>query len=309
MGAQVRVLRRRIKTVQSTKKITKAMELIAASRIVKAQQRVRAAMPYAQEITRALSALASNASLDHPLLQPRPEIRRAGVVVVTSDRGLAGAYNSNVIKRAEELISALKANGTTPVLFVVGRKGANYYRFREREITTAWSGFSEQPTYDNARAISETLVPAFLAGADDTPDGPGLDGIHGVDEVHVVYTEFKSMLTQEPAVRRFAPLEVTEAEETIDALPAYEFEPEAEALLASMIPNYITARIFSALLESAASESAARRRAMKAATDNAQDLIRNLTREANQARQADITQEISEIVGGADALAATGSDE
>ncbi len=309
MGAQVRVLRRRIRSVGSTKKITKAMELIAASRIVKAQQRVRAATPYANEITQALSALASNASLDHPLLQARPNIRRAGVVVVTSDRGLAGAYNANVLRAAESLIAALTEQGTEPVLFVIGRKGANYYTFRGREIAARWSGFSEQPSYSDARIVSDTLVPTFLAGADDTEEGPGLDGLHGVDEIHVVYTRFRSMLTQEPVVRRFAPLEVEEAEESVDVLPVYEFEPDAEALLAALLPNYITARVHSALLESAASESAARRRAMKAATDNAQDLIRSLTREANQARQADITQEISEIVGGADALAATGSDE
>lgn len=309
MGAQVRVLRRRIRSVQSTKKITKAMELIAASRIVKAQQRVQAATPYANEITLALSALASNASLDHPLLSTRSTVRRAAVLVVTSDRGLAGAYNANVLRSAEGLISALNEQGTEPVLFVVGRKGANYYTFRGREITARWTGFSEQPRYADAREISNTLVPAFLAGADDTVDGPGLDGELGVDEIHVVYTRFRSMLAQDPLVRRFAPLDVEEAEEAPDDLPAYEFEPNAEDLLASLLPNYIAARIYAALLESAASESAARRRAMKAATDNAQDLIRGLTREANQARQADITQEISEIVGGADALAATGSDE
>jgi F-type H+-transporting ATPase subunit gamma len=309
MGAQVRVLRRRIRSVQSTKKITKAMELIAASRIVKAQQRVREATPYADEITGALSALASNASLDHPLLNARSTVRRAAVLVVTSDRGLAGAYNANVLRSAEGLISALREQGTEPVLFVVGRKGANYYTFRQREIAARWTGFSEQPKYADARTISDTLVPVFLAGADDTADSPGLDRVHGVDELHIVYTRFRSMLSQDPMVRRLAPLEVEESGEAPGDLPAYEFEPGAEELLANLLPKYIAARIYAALLESAASESAARRRAMKAATDNAQDLIRSLTREANQARQADITQELSEIVGGADALAATGSDE
>lgn len=318
MGAQVRVLRRRIRSVQSTKKITKAMELIAASRIVKAQQRVAAATPYTAELTKVLTALSANATVDHPLLTTRETVRRAGVVVITSDRGLAGAYNANVLRAAEQLMDRLAARQVGSELFVVGRKGANYYRFRGRELAAGWSGFSEQPSYADAQRISQTLVPSFLAGSDgsagsaDEAARNADDGVSvGVDELHLVYTHFRNMLNQEPVTYRCAPMEIP-----ADAQPdpaqlraAYEFEPGAPALLDSLLPNYVTAVVHSALLESAASESAARRRAMKAATDNAQDLIRSLTREANQARQADITQEISEIVGGADALAATGSDE
>ena len=310
MGAQLRVLRRRIASVQSTKKITKAMELIAASRIVKAQGRVAAAKPYSDEITRVLSALASQADLDHPLLVERPTPRRAAVLVVTSDRGLAGAYNANAIRTANELMALLREENKQPVLYVIGRKGVAYYRFRKREMAGEWTGFSEQPGFSNVRAAGQTLIRAFMAGGDDDGDGPGADGILGVDEIHLVYTEFHSMLTQAPVARRIAPLVVEEAAGPAPAgyLPAYEFEPEPEALLGALLPKYINTRLFAALLDSAASESAARRRAMKAATDNAEDLIKSLTREANQVRQAEITQEISEIVGGANALAAAGSE-
>jgi F-type H+-transporting ATPase subunit gamma len=311
MGAQLRVLRRQIKTVQSTKKITKAMELIATSRIAKAQARVVASRPYADEITRVLSALASNSALDHPLLVEREAVRRVGVLVITSDRGLAGGYSSNAIKQTEELLALLRSQGKTPVLFVVGRKGIGYYKFRNRPIEASWSGFSEKPSYADAREVGQTLINAFTAGRDDTDTGPGEDGIAGVDELHIVYTQFKSMLTQLPVARRMAPLEVETAAEAAPEgyLPAYEFEPEPEALLDGLLPKYVNTRIYAALLEAAASESAARRRAMKSASDNADGLIKTYTREANQARQAEITQEISEIVGGADALAAAGSDD
>jgi len=285
------------------------MELIATSRIAKAQARVAAARPYAEEITAVLTALAdASSSLDHPLLVPRENPKRAGVLVVTSDKGMCGGYNANVIRAAEELQSLLREQGKEPVLYVIGRKGANYYRFRQREITGSWSGFSEIPHYVNASEVGDVLVRAFLAGADDTVDGPGPDGERGVDELYVVYTEFKSMLTQRPVTKRIAPLEV-EYGATVPVRAQYEFEPDADTLLAALLPKYIKTRLFGALLESAASESAARQRAMKSATDNANELIRTLTREANQARQAQITQEISEIVGGADALAAAGSDE
>ena len=307
MGAQLRVFRRRIRTVQSTKKITKAMELIATSRIAKSQARVLASRPYADEITNVLTALASVASLDHPLLVERPQPRRAGVLLITSDRGLAGGYSSNAIKRAEELMALLKQEGKEPVLYVIGRKGVNYYRFRNRPIEASWSGFSEKPTFADAREVGETLITAFAAGSDDS-DGNG-DGILGLDEVHIVFTQFKTMLTQTPMALRMAPLVVEETEEVDGPLPQYEFEPDPEALLDALLPKYLNTRIYAALLDSAASESAARRRAMKSATDNAEALIKTLTREANQARQAEITQEISEIVGGADALAAAGSDD
>jgi len=298
MAAQLRVLRRRIRSVQQTKKITRAMELIATSRIAKAQARVNAAKPYADEITKVLSELASTARLDNPLLVERDNPRRAAVLVVTSDRGLCGGYNSNVIKRAEELAALLRSEGKQPVLYVIGRKGVNFYRFRQRPMADSWTGFSEQPHYVNAVEAGEALVEAFQSGGDDS----------GVDELHVVYTQFISMLSQTPVAKRVAPMDV-EYEESKGPRPLYEFEPDEDTLLAALLPKYINTRLFAALLEAAASESAARRRAMKAATDNANDLIKALTREMNQARQAQITQEISEIVGGADALAAAGGSE
>ncbi len=312
--AQIREIRRRISSVTSTKKITRAMELIATTRIAKAQQRVQAALPYAREITRALSSLAASASLDHPLLVERAEPKRAAVLIVTSDRGLAGGYTSNAVRAAEELQSLLRSEGKEPILYVIGRKGIGYYSFRRRNVAHTWSGFSEQPTYSDAREVSATLIKAFLAGVDDTGDDPGADETLGVDEIHLVHTRFISMLAQEPTANRIAPLVVEEVEEgdrtkLSELQPQYEFEPDPETLLDALLPTYVTSRIYAALLESAASESAARRRAMKAATDNADELIRGLTRDVNQARQAQITQEISEIVGGADALASVGSDE
>ncbi|HSV67722.1 MAG TPA: F0F1 ATP synthase subunit gamma [Mycobacteriales bacterium] len=308
MGARLRVLRRQIRSVQSTKKITRAMEMVATSRIGKAKARTEAARPYSAEITRALTALASSSTLEHPLLQERPQPRRAGVLVITSDRGLAGAYSANAVRRAGELGELLREEGKEPVLYVVGRKGVAYYRFRGRPMAGEWTGFSEQPSVANARDIGQTLVRAFQAGADDTDDtdgGSGADGVLGVDELHIVYTQFRSMISQVPAAVRIAPMvvEETDAPPPGVVLPLYEFEPEPEALLEAMLPKYVNTRIYAALLESATSESAARRRACKAATDNAEELIKTYTREANQARQAEITQEISEIVGTADALA------
>lgn len=310
MGAKIRVLRRRIASTRSIKKITKAQELIATSRIGKAQARVEASKPYAIAVTNVLTALASSSNLDHPLLQARETVRRAAVLVVTSDRGMCGGYNANVLRTAEELISRLREDGKQPVLYVIGRKGLTYYRFRERAIEENWTGFSEQPGFVNAREAGDTLLTALEHGADDTLEGPGEDGILGIDELHIVYTQFKSMMSQEAVARQVAPMEVEEVEEAeIGPLPDYDFEPEAEELLAALLPRYINTRIYAALLDAAASESAARRRAMKSATDNAEEMIQNLSREMNAARQAAITQEISEIVGGADALAAAGSEE
>lgn len=290
------------------KKITKAMELVATSRIAKAQARVQASLPYAQAITGVLTALASNARIDHPLLTPRERVRRAGVLLVTSDRGLAGGYSSNAIRMAESLIARLKADGKEPVLYVIGRKGVGFYRFRERPIEANWTGFSEQPSFEDARAVGETLIKAFTAGADDVDGGAGADGVLGVDELHIVYTEFHSLMTQNPVTKVIGPMQVEDRPRSEGLLPAYEFEPEAEALLDALLPRYINTRIYAALIESAASESAARRRAMKSATDNAEEMIEKYTREMNSARQAGITQEISEIVGGANALAASGSE-
>jgi F-type H+-transporting ATPase subunit gamma len=325
MAAQLRVLRRRIRTIQSTKKITKAMELIATSRIARAQARVEASRPYAREITKVLTALAdASGTLDNPLLVERENPTRAAVLVVTSDRGLCGGYNANLLRAAEELQALLRDEGKSVKLYLIGRKALSYYKFRQRPIEQSWTGFSEQPSYQDAAEAGRVLVRLFLAGADDDAGGPGRDGVEGVDELHIVYTEFRSMLTQTPRVRRIAPLEVEYvgddaagaapaapvSEQRADVLPPlYEFEPDAEELLGHLLPKYINTRIYAALLEAAASEQAARRQAMKAATDNATELISDLTREANQARQGMITQEISEIVGGAEALAAAGSDE
>jgi F-type H+-transporting ATPase subunit gamma len=301
MAESVRELRARIRSVQATKKITRAMELIAASRIIKAQQRAQAATPYARELTRAVSALATFSNVDHPLTSEKENPTVAAVLVVTSDRGLAGSYSSSIIKEAERLVEKLRGEGKEVRLYVSGRKGVGYYTFRNREIVESWTGFSDSPTYDNAVAIGDSLLKAFLAG--ESEDAPAeLE----VDEVHVVYSRFISMLRQEPTPVRLLPLEVVEGEEPpaeADVLPLYEFEPSAAEVLDALLPRYVRSRIFYCLLQAAASELAARQRAMKSATDNAQDLIEKYTRVANQARQAGITQEISEIVGGVNALA------
>ncbi len=306
MGAQLRRIRQRAGTVRSIAKITRAQELIASSRIVKAQQRVRASAPYSRQITRAISALvSSHVGISHPLLTERTDTNRAAVLLITSDRGFCGGYNSNVIREAEGLISLLREEGKEPVPYIVGRKGIAWYRFRQRAFAHEWHGFSDNPRFANAEEIGKVLVEDF-----GKPDEEA-----GVAEIHVVYTEFVTMLTQRLEVRRLLPLEIEEAEaapeeEELGALPLYEFEPEPEQVLDALLPNYIESRIWHMLLQAAASEHAQRRRAMKSATDNANELVENLTRVANQARQAEITQEISEIVGGANALtdASAGSE-
>jgi F-type H+-transporting ATPase subunit gamma len=299
MAATLRELRGRIRSAGSIKKITKAQEMIATSRIGKAQARLQAARPYAAEITRMLTTLAEEAALDHPLLVERPEPKRAGVLVVSSDRGLCGAYNSSVLRRSEELFSRLRADGKAPVLYTVGRKAQGYYTFRNWDISESWTGFSERPSYEDAANVAETLVGAFMAGA----DGDGEDGTPGVDELHIVYTEFKSMMSQSAEAHRIAPMVVEYVEEDRGPQTLYSFEPDATTLFEALLPRYLTTRVYAALLESAASELASRQRAMKSASDNADDLIKALTLEANRERQAQITQEISEIVGGANALA------
>jgi F-type H+-transporting ATPase subunit gamma len=297
MAATLRELRGRIRSAGSIKKITKAQEMIATSRIGKAQARLHAARPYAAEITNMLTTLAAEAALDHPLLVEHSEPKRAGVLVVSSDRGLCGAYNSSVFRRAEELFSLLRSDGKTPVLYTVGRKAQGYYTFRNWDIVESWTGFSERPSYEDAAKIAETLVTAFMAGAEGEQDGPA-----GVDELHIVYTEFKSMMSQSAEAHRIAPM-VVEYVEDPGPFTLYSFEPDATTLFGSLLPRYLTTRVYAALLESAASELASRQRAMKSASDNADDLIKALTLEANRERQAQITQEISEIVGGANALA------
>jgi F-type H+-transporting ATPase subunit gamma len=300
MGAQLRVYRRRIKSVQSTKKITKAMELIASSRFVKAQQRVEASLPYTQELLRAISAAVSHGNSKGALVSEVENRKRAAVILITSDRGLAGAYSSAVIKEGEGLNALLTEEGVSPEHYLVGRKSVGYYKFRERKIADSWTGFTDQPTYEDAKRIAAAVLGAF-----DTPTAEG-----GVDEIHLVYTHFVNMAVQEVRVRRILPVEVVEvskevASEKLDTkvFPLYDFEPSPEEVLAALLPRYVENTIYTALLLAAASEHAARRRAMKSASDNAEELIRTLARQANQARQAEITQEISEIVGGADALA------
>jgi F-type H+-transporting ATPase subunit gamma len=286
-----------MRSVKATKKITKAMELISASRIVKAQQRVAASTPYANELTRAVSAVATFSTTNHPLTTASENPKRAAVLIISADRGMAGAYSNNAIKEGEQLAALLRERGLETKSYLVGRKAVSYYKFRNREIAGQWTGFSDNPTYENAREVADALIEAFILDAQ-------VD-VNGVDEIHIVFTEFKSMLTQNAMAKRMLPLEVVESEAPAPAglLPMYEFEPSSEVVLNALLPRYIQARVFNAMLQSAASEHAARRRAMKSATDNADDLIKSLTRLANAARQAEITQEISEIVGGADALA------
>ena len=295
MGAQLRLVRRRIGTVQSIAKITRAQELIASSRIVRAQQQQRAAEPYAREMTRAVEAVISRSTnITHPFTTEPQHPTRAAVLILTSDQGFAGAYNSNVLRESARLRQALRERRLEPVLYVAGRKGIAWHRFRELELAGSWSGFSSTPRYRDAKAIADVLLEAFEA-----------EDASKVDEIHLVGTEFVSMLTQRPSVRRLLPLEISETDEPSPhgPLPQYEFEPGPAEVLDALLPQYVASRIFYALLEAAASELASRRRAMKAATDNANDLLETLTREANNARQAEITQEISEIVGGANALA------
>jgi F-type H+-transporting ATPase subunit gamma len=302
MAATLRELRGRIRSAGSIKKITKAQEMIATSRIGRAQARLESARPYAFQITAMLTTLSAEAALDHPLLVERSEPKRAGVLVVSSDRGLCGAHNSGIFRRSEELFSLLREEGKTPVLYTVGRKALNYFKFRNWDITESWTGFSEQPKYENATEIALTLVDTFMKGTGDDEDQQS-EGDQGVDELHIVYSEFKSMMSQAATAHRIAPLVVEYVEEEQDLHTLYSFEPDATTLFEALLPRYLTTRVYAALLESSASELASRQRAMKSATDNADDLIKELTLMANRERQAQITQEISEIVGGANALA------
>ncbi|MAT17989.1 MAG: F0F1 ATP synthase subunit gamma [Leifsonia sp.] len=294
MGAQLRVYRQKIRSAQTTKKITRAMELIAASRIQKAQQRVAASAPYARAVTRAVSAVATYSNVDHILTTEPEKIERAAIVVFASDRGLAGAFNANVLREAEELTSLLREQGKEVVYYVVGRRAVGYFKFRKRAFEREWIGDTDSPTFATAQEIGAAIVEKFVQ--------PSSEG--GVDEIHIVYNRFVSMLTQTPEVVRLLPLEVVEGveEPETEVLPLYEFEPEADTVLDALLPVYIESRIFNALLQSAASKHAATQKAMKSASDNADKLIRDYTRLANNARQAEITQQISEIVGGADAL-------
>ncbi|ALZ99917.1 F0F1 ATP synthase subunit gamma [Corynebacterium glutamicum] len=324
--ATIRELRDRIRSVNSTKKITKAQELIATSRITKAQGRVAAAAPYAEEIQRVLERLASASSLDHPMLREREGGKRAAVLVVTSDRGMAGGYNHNVLKKAAELDKLLAESGYEVVRYVTGKKGVDYYKFRAEDVAGAWTGFSQDPDWAATHNVRRHLIDGFTASSEgeaawreglNLPEG---QDIQGFDQVHVVYTEFISMLTQNPVVHQLLPVEPVIEDEIFEkgedllsssgeVEPDYEFEPDADTLLEALLPQYVSRRLFSIFLEAAAAESASRRNAMKSATDNATELVKDLSRVANQARQAQITQEITEIVGGAGALADSGESD
>ncbi|HQD23268.1 MAG TPA: F0F1 ATP synthase subunit gamma [Arachnia sp.] len=309
MASSLRELRQRRKSVTTTKKITRAMELIAASRIVKAQQAARAAMPYTNELDHAMAALAfSNDEIRHPLITAVENPKRSALLVITSDRGLAGAYSSNSIKAAEQLRAKLLAEGQEVDLYVTGQKGVSYYDFRNVPVKQSWTGFSDAPTYERAREIAETITVSFLTDAEEG----------GVDQVHTVGTRFVSMVTQVPLPRRLLPVEVVDADDmpladsavpTGQSAPIYAYEPDPKTVLDALFPMFVANRVFFALQMSAASELASRQRAMKSATDNAQTLIEQLTRQENQARQAEITQEITEIVGGASALAESAGNE
>ncbi|MEY4397805.1 MAG: hypothetical protein RLZ53_381 [Actinomycetota bacterium] len=301
MGAQLRVYRQKIKSAQTTKKITRAMELISASRIAKAQARVAASAPYARAVTRAVSAVATYSNIDHPLTTEPAKIERAAVVIFTSDRGLAGAFSSNVLKEAEALTTKLTEEGKEVVYFLVGRKAVSFFNFRRRGSEKQWIGGTDLPQVDTAKEIADTVLEYFTREA----------GEGGVDEIHVIFNKFISMISQEPETIRLLPLEVVEGEEapaSDEVFPLYEFEPDASKVLDALLPVYIESKIFNAMLQSAASEHAARQKAMKSATDNADKLIKNYTRLSNAARQSEITQQISEIVGGADALATVEED-
>jgi F-type H+-transporting ATPase subunit gamma len=297
-SGQERTLRRRIKSIQSTKKITRAMELIAASRIVKAQQRVAAARPYSEQITAVMANLAAGgAGLDHPLLQERDPIRKVGFIVISADRGLAGAYNSTVIRTAERALQAHQAEGRDYELTLSGRKAEGYFRYREYRIGESFSGYAEVPSYEDARRVAQAAMERYEKGS-------GEEG--GVDQVELVYTRFFSMGTRKVVNVRLLPLEKEIMQDAASAgdgpQAAYEFEPEPGQILERLLPRYVEGRVFAAMLDAAASEQAARQRAMKAATDNAEELSKNLATVANKLRQAGITTEIMEIVGGAEAL-------
>jgi len=297
MGGQQRVYRQRIRSTQSLKKIFRAMELIAASRIGKARANVKAAAPYSQALTRAISAVAYHSAVKHPLTSKRTDTDKVAVLVISSDRGMAGAYSANVIREAERLSERLKDDDKEIVQFVAGRRALSYYNFRNRDIAGQWSGASDSPTIELAREIAGQLLGAFQAPTE----------LGGVREIHVVFTHFTSMVSQEPRVIRLLPLEIVAGvvESVLEVEPLYEFEPSSDDVLDALLPRYIESRIYSCLLQAAASELAARQRAMNTATTNAEDIIRKYTRLANSARQSEITQEISEIVSGADALEAS----
>lgn len=289
-AGELRILRRRVRSVQSMQQITRSFELIAASRISRARAAVEAARPYAQQITRVIRDLAAEAEVRaHPLLAPHEEVRRVAVLTITSDRGLAGAYNTNVLRRTERMIKEEREAGREVDLYVIGRKAEAYFRYRGQAMARVWTGISDKPSYADARSVAEPIMKAYSQ--------------QQVDRVWLAYTDFRSALTQVPSVVELLPVDPREFEGGHAFPPQYMFEPDPQSILDRLIPRYVEHRLYAGLLESASSEHASRQRAMKAATDNAGEIIEQLQREVNNARQAAITTEISEIVGGAEALA------
>lgn len=291
MAGRFRQIQKKIESIRSIVKITRAMELVAASRIVKAQNRLHQARPYAQRIQEAIRELAGVAEVatEFPLLKPRDEIRTVGVVVITSDRGLAGSYNTNVIRLGVNLIRQARAAGQQTQLYVVGKKGLSFFRFTGYDIARGWQGISDTPRFESAEELGKLLVEEFIEG--------------GVDEVKIAFTDFRSAGRQVPTLNTILPIRKEDVEpDTTKITPLYEFEPEPAKILSLLLPRYVNTVIFAAMLESSASEHAARRRAMKAATENGEELAKVYTRIANRERQAEITNEIMEVVGGAEAL-------
>lgn len=287
--AELRAIHRRIRSVRSTQKITRAMELIAASRIQRAREAVEASRPYARGIVQVIRHLAAESEVaGHPLLEPRDPVDRIGVVVFASDRGLAGAYNANVLRRAERVIESERADGKGVNVYAVGRKAETFFRYRGVAREETWTGFSERPRYADAQRIADRVIDDYVE--------------HAIDRVWLAYTDFRSALNQVPAVQRILPVDPTKFEGGEGYPPQFLFEPEPAEILTTLIHRYVEHQFFAGLLESAASEHASRQRAMKSATENAEEVLEDLTREANRARQAAITTEISEIVGGAEAL-------
>ena len=309
MGGQQRIYKQRIASTTTLAKVFRAMEMIAASRIGAARRAATEAGPYEKALTQAVAAVAVHTDLDHPLTLEREDTKRVAILVVASDRGMAGAYSATILRESEKLISDLTADGFEPLLYTFGRRAAAYFRFRGVTIEREWEGESDSPSPETARDIASVLLERFLDP----------DPTTGVGSLHLVYTRFKTVMSQVPEVRQMLPLTVVDtpesdeereaergyADDPASALPEYEFIPSPEAVLDTLLPLYVEARIHNVLLQSAASELASRQRAMHTATDNAEELITKYARLANSARQAEITQEITEIVGGADALSAS----
>ena len=306
MGGQQRIYKQRIASTMTLAKVFRAMEMIAASRIGAARRAATEAGPYEKALPQAVAAVAIHTDLDHPLTRERADTTRVAVLVVASDRGMAGAYAATILRESEKLIADLESGGYEPVIYTFGRRAAAYFRFRSVPIERAWEGESDAPTIETTREVAAELLGRFL----------DKDPASGVGSVHLVYTRFNNVMSQVPEVRQMLPLSVVDSphadqereaergfhDDPAASFPEYEFIPSAEAVLDVLLPLYVESRIHNVLLQSAASELASRQRAMHTATDNAEELITKYTRLANSARQAEITQEITEIVGGADAL-------